>query len=110
MTQAQMSALVAKAIAAALKPELKAGKAKQQAAKQPFDAQEAITRACKKRGFKAPGVARVNVLTYGKVKDDGTVTGWMARGRKVRAGEKSLKIGTLRLFHEEQTDPIPASV
>jgi hypothetical protein len=104
MTQAQISALVARAVAKALKPELKAAKAK--AAHTPFDSQAAIDRACKKMGFKAPGVANVNVLTYGKVNEDGTKTGWLAKGRRVRKGEKALKVGTLRLFHEEQTDAI----
>lgn len=50
---------------------------------------------------------RVNVLTYGKVKPDGTVTGWLSKGRKVRAGEKSLQVGPFRLFHIDQTDEIP---
>jgi hypothetical protein len=49
---------------------------------------------------------RVNVLTYGKVKKDGTVTGWLSKGRKVREGEKSLPVGPFRLFHVDQTDPI----
>ena len=49
---------------------------------------------------------RVNVLTYGKVKPDGSVTGWLGKGRKVRAGEKAQEVGPFRLFHIDQTDPI----
>ena len=49
---------------------------------------------------------RVNVLTYGKIKSDGTPTGWLAKGRKVRAGEKAIRVGNFSLFHEKQTDPI----
>ena len=74
----------------------------------PFDSQAAIDRECKRRGFVAPGVAHENVLTYGKQTAAGT-TGWLAKGRRVKTGEKALKIGTLRLFHEEQTEVIPVA-
>lgn len=49
---------------------------------------------------------RVNVLTYGKVKPDGTVTGWLAKGRKVKAGEKAHSVGPFKLFHVDQTEPL----
>lgn len=62
--------------------------------------------------FTAAGYAdvqpRVNVLTYGKEKPDGTKTGWLGKGRKVKAGEKSYQVGPFRLFHEDQTEVIPA--
>ncbi len=97
MTQAQIIEQAVKAaLRVALRPELKAAKAKA-AVKQPFDAQAAINRAVKARGFQKPGVANVNVLTYGK---------WEAKGFKVIPGQKALKVGTLRLFHEEQVAPI----
>lgn len=51
---------------------------------------------------------RVNVLTYGKVKKDGTITGWLGKGRKVKAGEKSLSVGPFRLFHVSQTEALEA--
>lgn len=51
---------------------------------------------------------RVNVLTYGKTKPDGTQTGWKSKGRQVRKGEKGLSVGPFVLFHESQTDPITA--
>ena len=51
---------------------------------------------------------RVNVLTYGKVKNDGTVTGWLGQGRKVKANEKSLHVGPFRLFHIDQTEALEA--
>lgn len=95
MTQAQ---LIAAVTAAVLKAQ---GTSKgRKAAKQPkakFDAQAAIDRAVKKAGFKKPGIANENVLTYGK---------WEAKGFRVIKGQKALKIGTLRLFHEEQVEPI----
>lgn len=50
---------------------------------------------------------RVNVLTYGKVKPDGTITGWLAQGRKVKAGEKAHRVGSFNLFHIDQTEAIP---
>lgn len=42
---------------------------------------------------------RVNVLTYNR---------FIAEGRKVRAGEKSIKVGPFALFHISQTDAIAA--
>lgn len=42
---------------------------------------------------------RVNVLTYGK---------WEEQGRRVRKGEKSVRVGNFALFHVTQTDPINA--
>lgn len=67
--------------------------------KGPFDAQASINKAVAAKGFKTPGVANENVLTYGK---------WEAKGFKVKTGEKALKIGTLRLFHEEQVEAVVA--
>ena len=40
---------------------------------------------------------RVNVLTYKK---------WLEKGRKVREGEKSVRVGMFALFHEDQTDDL----
>lgn len=51
---------------------------------------------------------RVNVLTYGKEKPDGTVTGWLGKGRKVKAGEHGHKVGPFNLFHVDQTEEIQA--
>ena len=52
---------------------------------------------------------RVNVLSYGKVKPDGTVTGWLGKGRKVKKGEKTHHVGPFRLFHIDQTEVTPAA-
>lgn len=49
---------------------------------------------------------RENVKVYGRVKPDGTVTGWLGAGRKVKAGEKSLRVGRFALFHIDQTEVI----
>ena len=51
---------------------------------------------------------RVNVLTYGKVKPDGKITGWLGVGRKVKAGETGHRVGPFVLFHIDQTDPLKA--
>jgi len=50
---------------------------------------------------------RVNVLTYGKEKADGSKSGWLSKGRRVKKGEKSLQVGPFRLFHVDQTEEIP---
>ena len=57
---------------------------------------------------------RVNVLTYGKAADgDKPATGWLAKGRKVKAGEKSVHVKApgmrgkgIPLFHVSQTEEI----
>lgn len=57
---------------------------------------------------------RVNVLTYGKAADgDKPATGWLAQGRKVKAGEKSVHVKApgmrgkgIPLFHVSQTEEI----
>lgn len=55
------------------------------------------------RVFKAAGFKvvepRFNVLTYGK---------WIEKGRRVRPGEKSHRVGPFSLFHEDQTDTLIA--
>jgi hypothetical protein len=56
-----------------------------------------------KAGFKDVQ-PRVNVLTYGKVKPDGSKTGWIGKGRMVKKGEKSHRVGPFNLFHESQTE------
>ena len=62
------------------------------------------------RVFKAAGYTdvrpRVNVLVYGRQKPDGTLTGWLSKGRRVKAGENSLRVGPFNLFHENQTEPL----
>lgn len=72
-------------------------KATAKAVRGKFDAQAAIDRAVKAKGLTKPGIANENVLTYGK---------WEAKGFRVKTGQKALKVGTLRLFHEEQVEPI----
>ena len=42
---------------------------------------------------------RINVMTYDK---------WLDQGRRVRKGEKSIKVGAFSLFALSQTDPVPA--
>jgi hypothetical protein len=60
------------------------------------DMDKACIRAFARNGMK--GVKpRVDVLTYGK---------WIAAGRKVKEGEKSVKVKNLRLFHVSQTEAI----
>ena len=50
---------------------------------------------------------RVNVMTYGGTKKpDGSITGWIGVGRRVKKGEKSHQVGPFRLFHLEQTEAI----
>lgn len=57
---------------------------------------------------------RVNVLTYGKAADgDKPATGWLAQGRKVKPGEKSVHVKApgmrgrgIPLFHVSQTEEI----
>ena len=91
-------------------------KAKGQAREKLTDAQRdaykaandvAAVEAFTKAGFKDVQ-PRVNVLTYGKIKADGTKTGWLAQGRKVKKGEKAIRVGPFALFHESQTEVLAA--
>lgn len=43
---------------------------------------------------------RVNVLTYNK---------WIEKGRKVKKGEKSVRVNGFALFHANQTEALPAA-
>ena len=59
---------------------------------------------------------RVDVLTYGKPADgDKSATGWLAKGRRVKAGQKAVKVKApgmhsgIPLFHVSQTEEIPQS-
>jgi hypothetical protein len=59
---------------------------------------------------------RVDVLTYGKPADgDKPATGWLSKGRKVKAGQKSVKVKApgmhsgIPLFHVSQTEEIPVA-
>lgn len=47
---------------------------------------------------------RVNVLTYGKLQPDGSLSGWLGQGRRVKAGEKAIRVGPFALFHVDQTE------
>lgn len=58
----------------------------------------ATIRAFKKAGY-GDVTPRVDVMTYNR---------WLAAGRKVIPGQKSIKVGTLRLFHISQTEPVEA--
>lgn len=53
---------------------------------------------------------RVNVKTYGKVKKDGTITGWLAEGRRVKKDEHGHKVGPFNLFHIDQTQEVAVEV
>lgn len=59
----------------------------------------AVTKAFRRAGY-GTVTPRVDVQTYGR---------WLAEGRKVKAGEKSLKVGPLRLFHLLQTQEFTPS-
>ena len=78
------------------------------AEKQAYAAQNdaACIAAFNKAGYKDVQ-PRVNVLTYGKVKEDGSKTGWLSKGRQVKKGQKAVRVGPFALFHIDQTEEIP---
>jgi len=103
----KLAEMIAAAVAQALAAERAKGKpAKSVAAngkteRQIHNEKLAVTN-FKKAGFKnVEIVPHVNVLTWDR---------WLAKGRKVKAGEKSVKVGNLRLFHETQTEEISNEV
>jgi hypothetical protein len=106
MTQTQLAAAIAKALANTRTSKAKkATKTKKAAGKKITDEQraafmaqndEACLKAFTKAGYKDVQ-PRVNVLTYNK---------FIAQGRMVRKGEKAVKVGQFSLFHVSQTDPV----
>ncbi len=116
---AEQEALVAKMIAdgiaaaMAAQPQKNAKGKKKAGAPRLSDEEKAKKRAAVDaetvKNFKAAGYKdvqpRVNVLTYGKLNDDGTFSGWLGQGRRVKKGEKAIKCGSFPLFHKDQTEP-----
>ncbi len=103
MTNAQIAQVTAAVIAAlAIKPTKAATKRTTKPVKSARPTKDqflaALIAACAKQGFADPQ-PNVNVLTYDR---------WIAQGRKVRAGEKSIVVSGRKsgLFYISQTDVI----
>ncbi len=96
-----VAAEVAKALAAqqADRQETAVKAAKDGKSERSIQNEVLAVRAFKKAGFK-DAVPHKTVMTYNR---------WLANGRKVREGEKSIKVKNLRLFHISQTDVISAA-
>lgn len=98
MTNAQMNAIV-KALAVAMNGNKAPKKAAKVKVSRPTGDEfiVALKAACVKLGFADPQ-PNVNILTYDK---------WLAAGRRVRKGEKSIRVSGKKsaLFHVSQTDP-----
>ena len=93
----EMQRLIAEGVAAALA---------EQAAKQPKPAagKSAVTiqnEAATLRAFKAKGYS--NVILHQDVK---TYSGWVTAGFKVKRGEHSTHVKSLRLFHRSQVEAV----
>src|SRR5262245_17659961 len=64
------------------------------------DMSAAVLKAFKRQGYRPEAIVpHETVLTYNK---------WIEQGRKVRQGETSVRVGSLRLFHKDQTEPMNA--
>lgn len=104
VTPELLAQMVADAVAAA-KPKRKQAAGEKKARPKLTEEQKAANRAKNDaeaaKMFTAKGYKdvkpRVNVLTYDK---------WIENGRRVRKGEKSIKVGAFSLFHQSQTDAI----
>ena len=101
--QEMIQTAVAQAVAAAQpakkakggKPGPKVKTEEEKAAARAKTDKEAVA-AFAKAGFKDI-VPRVDVMTYNR---------WIENGRRVKKGEKSVKVGSFPLFHISQTDPL----
>jgi len=125
----QMNPAVIEALAALLGPMLaKSGKSRKSRSDKGFTkslVQEAQTTDERKAALDAATVLafskagfgtvtpRVDVLTYGKpAMGDKPATGWIAKGRKVKTGQKAVKVKApgmhsgIPLFHVSQTSEI----
>jgi len=128
MTQTQAVAQALQAFLAAMGP-VNGGKSRKQRSDKGFtkaavaaamttDERKAAMDAATVLAFSKAGYGtvtpRVDVLTYGKAADgDKPATGWLAKGRKVKAGQKSVHVKApgmtgkgLPLFHVSQTEEI----
>jgi hypothetical protein len=103
MTEAQIAALVAAAVKAALAQTTAAKPAKNAKAN---TAKPKIDRSAKNeadciKAFKKAGFGtvtpRVDVMTFGL---------WAKKGLTVKKGEHAVKVNNLRLFHVSQVEPI----
>lgn len=103
----EIMALIAAAVAEAVKNQPKKAKGKKEGRKLLTQEQKDANRnkldlqtvaAFEKLGYKNVK-PRENVRTFNK---------WIENGRRVKKGEKSVKCGTWPLFHESQTEPLRA--
>lgn len=97
MKEAVATALAAQATTkkAKGKPGAKVKTEEEKAAARAKTEKLAVT-AFAKAGFKDV-TPRVDVMTYNK---------WVENGRRVKKGEKAVKVGSFALFHVSQTEPL----
>lgn len=98
LTSDALKALLAEAVSAALS---QVKETKIQAAKDGKSERSIKNEMLTVKAFKKAG--------YGDVKpheDVKTYNRWLAEGRKVKTGEKSVKVKNLRMFHKSQTEVI----
>lgn len=105
VSKADLAAMIAQAVAAALSNGTHAVEAKPVAntlvdgkTERQLKTDVAVCRAFKKAGFGSV-VPRVDCMTYNR---------WMANGFKVKPGEKSVKVKQFRLFHKSQVEFVGA--
>jgi hypothetical protein len=91
LTPEALKELLAEAVAEALAQKGKVDRS--------TDVESLTLKAFTRKGFKDVQ-PRVNVKTYNL---------WISEGRKVKEGEKFIKVKNLRLFHISQTEPIAAA-
>jgi len=90
----QLQAVIAQAIA-----EHEAAKAAQAKSDTSADMEKLTVRAFARAGYKS-ATPRVDTRTYNL---------WLAEGRRVKEGEKSVRVKSLRLFHRDQTEEMTAA-
>jgi hypothetical protein len=86
----QMNQIVAEAVAQA--------SAKKQSAERSTDMEAKVLKAFRRRGFQDVK-PRENTLTFNR---------WAEQGLRPKEGEKSVPVGSLRLFHRDQCRPLTA--
>jgi len=89
----QLQAVIAQAIA-----EHEASKSQKVNVDSSVDMEKATVRAFARAGYKSV-TPRVDAKTYNL---------WLAEGRRVKEGEKSIRVRHLRLFHRDQTEELTA--
>lgn len=109
LDQDQLNTLIAQAVTAALGQASVKSTSSDRTERQ-VRTDTAIVRAFKKLGYKDSQIKLIDRLDPASEKTATILTynRWIAQGRKVKTGERAVKVKNLRFFHKDQTEALSA--